>query len=134
MSDIELYPELVKDRQDTYNSLTDLAGINIFTDEFREISNQVKEAKVKYEQKIKEEVFAEEILQKQNREEKLISQLFINKEETVLQHDYLKNNEGWSFMDTGLVLICVLAVSALYLFFFHDKKSHSSENSFQTKN
>lgn len=121
-SDLELYPETVKDRQDTYSSLTDLAGIDIFTDEFREILKQVKEKRVKYEQSIKEGAFVEELLREQSRDSALTAQLFMNKEETVLRHDYQENSKGWSFMDIGLVLICVLAVSALYLFFFHDKK------------
>lgn len=121
-NELELHPEAVKDRQDTYSSLTDLSGIDIFTDEFRETQREIQEERQEQYQKKKKQVFVEEILREENKDSRLAEKLFLTEEKTILRHEYEKNSMGWPVMEAGLICISVLAVSALYAFFFQDKK------------
>ena len=120
--DIELHPEIVRQRQDTYSSLTDLAGIDIFYDRFQEIIEQVKKEKSEHFEKIEQKVFMDEVIEEYDADIHVVSNLFLGQEEFILRHDYQKNNERMSIMDVSLILITILAVIALYVFFFNDKK------------
>lgn len=121
-NEIELHPEEVKQRQDAYSSLTDLNGIDVFSTEFQNTVKKVIQGKSQKEKEKKEEIFVNKIMVQQDYDIQLSTQLFLNEEELVLSHNYSENNAGWSLMDISLVLIAVLAVSALYLFFFQDRK------------
>ncbi len=121
-NEIELHPEEVKQRQDAYSSLTDLNGIDVFSTEFQNTVKKVIQGKDQKEKEKKEEIFVNKIMVQQDYDIQLSTQLFLNAEELVLSHNYSENNAEWSLMDISLVLIAVLAVSALYLFFFQDRK------------
>ncbi len=121
-NEIELHPEEVKQRQDAYSSLTDLNGIDVFSTEFQNTVKKVIQEKNQKEKEKKEEIFVNKIIIHQDYDIQLSTQLFLNEEELVLSHNYSENNAGWSLMDVSLVLIAVFAVSALYLFFFQDRK------------
>lgn len=121
-NEIELHPEEVKQRQDAYSSLTDLNGIDVFSTEFQNTVKKVIQGKDQKEKEKKEEIFVNKIMVQQDYDIQLSTQLFLNEEELVLSHNYSENNAEWSLMDISLVLIAVLAVSALYLFFFQDRK------------
>lgn len=121
-NEIELHPEEVKQRQDAYSSLTDLNGIDVFSTEFQNTVKKVIQGKAQKEKEKKEEIFVNKIMVQQDYDIQLSTQLFLNEEELVLSHNYSENNAEWSLMDISLVLIAVLAVSALYLFFFQDRK------------
>lgn len=119
---IELHPEEAKHRQDTYSSLTDLSGIDVFSDNFQEIVNQVQEKKSRKFKAMQNEIFTEEVIREQDADAEISSFLFTGQKEQTLLHDYEKSSNGWSVMDISLVLIAILAVSALYIFFFNDRK------------
>ncbi|MCI7042324.1 MAG: hypothetical protein MR992_09460 [Lachnospiraceae bacterium] len=121
-NEIELHPEEVKQRQDAYSSLTDLNGIDVFSTEFQNTVKKVIQGKDQKEKEKKEEIFVNKIMVQQDYDIQLSTQLFLNEEELVLSHNYSENNAEWSLMDISLVLIAVLAVSALYMFFFQDRK------------
>lgn len=121
-SDIELHPETVKQRQDTYSSLTDLEGINIFYDSFQEIVLSHQNAEDNKFKSIAQKVFIDEIVGENSEDMQITSKLFQKQDEIVLKHDYQKENEKTLIIDISLILIAVLAVAALYIFFFNNKK------------
>lgn len=120
--DIELHPELVKQRQDVYSSLTDLYGVDVFTTEFRDIVERVVNERKQREERIGGQVFAEDMLRQQAADTQITEQLFLGQKQNILSPDYKSGSDSWSLMQTGVVLIAVLAVSALYIFIFQDRK------------
>lgn len=119
---IELHPELVKQRQNTYSSLTDLHNIPLFTDEFRVRMETDRQMRKKEEALLRNSTFNQNFIMVQDSDEWLVSQLFAGQQERVLEQEYIQNDTSLSFMDISILLIAVLAVSALYLFVFKDKK------------
>lgn len=119
---VELHPEEAKHRQDTYSSLTDLSGIDVFSDKFQKTVSQVQE-KINHEfEEMQKEIFMEEIIREQDADAEIKSFLFMEQKDQTLLHDYERNTNRWSVMDISLVFIAILAVSALYIFFFNDRK------------
>ncbi|MDO4304366.1 MAG: hypothetical protein Q4D94_10660 [Bacillota bacterium] len=122
-SEIELHPEIAKQRQDTYNSLTDLNGIDVFSTEFRNAVKKVMEERAKELKELEEQVFDEGMIQQKRADTELTDKLFTGQQETILRHDYTKDTKGLSVVDIGMVLIAMLAVCGIYIFFFQDKKA-----------
>ncbi len=122
-SEVELHPEIAKQRQDTYNSLTDLNGIDVFSTEFENAVRRITEEKNQRKQELNGQVFDAEMLRIKGADTELASKLFEGQEETILRHDYTNNVKGLSVMDIGMVVIAVLAVCGIYLFLFQDKKA-----------
>ncbi len=120
--DIKLHPELVKQRQDVYNSLTDLYGVDVFSTEFRNIVESVVNERKQREERIGGQVFAEDMLRQQAADTQITEQLFLGQKQNILSPDYTSASDSWSLVQTGVVLIAVLAVSALYIFIFQDRK------------
>lgn len=120
---IDLNPESVRQRQDTYSSLTDLHGVDVFSDEFKENIDSVKEQRNAEEENLNSSVFIKEINVSDSKDDWLLSQLFYKQEEMILSQNYESTGKGLSVMDVGLVVIAVLAVTALYLVIFSDKKT-----------
>ncbi len=126
-SAIELHPEMVKQRQDTYSSLTDLYGVDVFSDVFQESMDDVYEQIEEDRQWLETMVFVKKATVMENYDTYIREQLFTTQEETVLSQNYMGNDMGVSLMDVSLVLIGILAVTALYLFLFSDKKARRNK-------
>lgn len=122
-SELELHPETAKYRQDTYSSLTDLNGIDVFSEEFQKAVERVLGEENRKKEELENKAFVSEIFTVQGADEELEAKLFLGEEETVLRHDYEKEKDNWSVTDIGMVLFSMLAVAALYLFFFQDRKA-----------
>lgn len=120
--DIVLHPEAVKQRQDVYNSLTDLYGVDVFSTEFQDIVERVSGQRKQREEQIGRQVFAEDMLRQRDAETQVLGQLFLDQKQNILTPDYAGGSDVWPFMHAGVVLIAVLAVSALYIFIFQDRK------------
>lgn len=119
---VELHPEIAKQRQDTYSSLTDLNGIDVF---FTDFENAVRQTTFEKEQKIAElegKMFDGKIIVWESADWQLTEKLFLGQKENILRHDYIQDVNKISFVDIGMVLISMLGVSALYIFFFRDRK------------
>lgn len=121
-SDLELHPETVKQRQDTYSSLTDLAGIEIFYDSFREKAARIQQEQDERSEKRAQKVFVEEMLPKGDSDIQMISNLFTEQEEVVLSPDYQTGNKSAWVIETAMVLIAVSAMLIIYIFFFKNWK------------
>lgn len=120
-SDIELHPEIAKQRQDTYSSLTDLSGIAVFSDEFEILSDKVEQKKVNEDKALQDKVFFSEILSTAGKDDDLLAKVFVEKQEQPLLQDYRKEQYQFSFIEIGLILISVLVMTAVYLFLFQKK-------------
>lgn len=121
--DIVLHPETVKQRQDVYSSLTDLYGIDVFSTEFQKAIERVMGEKRQREEQIGEQVFAGDMLRQRDADTQISEKLFLGQKQSILSHDYKSTSDAWSFMHIGVVLFAVLAVSALYIFIFQDRKA-----------
>ncbi len=121
--ELKLHPETVKYRQDTYSSLTDLNGVDVFSEAFRGSVERVLQERSRREQEVEEEIFVSSVFPSRGAEEQLVSKLFLGQEERVLLHEYEKETGRLSFVDIGMVLASMLAVAALYLFIFQDRKA-----------
>lgn len=122
-SEIELHPEVVKQRQDTYHSLTDLNGIDVFSTEFEASVKAVIGEQIEKLRKLEGQVFDQEPVSPKSTDEELTEKLFTGQQETILRHDYTKDQKGVSVMDIGMVLLAMLAVCGIYMFFFQDRKA-----------
>lgn len=122
-SEIELHPEVAKQRQDTYHSLTDLNGIDVFSTEFEASVKAVIGEKIEKLRKLEGQVFDQEPVSPKSTDEELTDKLFTGQQETILRHDYTKDQKGVSVMDIGMVLLAMLAVCGIYMFFFQDRKA-----------
>lgn len=122
-SEIELHPEVAKQRQDTYHSLTDLNGIDVFSTEFEASVKAVMGEQIEKLRKLEGQVFDQEPVSPKSTDEELTDKLFTGQQETILRHDYTKDQKGVSVMDIGMVLLAMLAVCGIYMFFFQDRKA-----------
>lgn len=122
-SEIELHPEVAKQRQDTYHSLTDLNGIDVFSTEFEASVKAVIGEQIEKLRKLEGQVFDQEPVSPKSTDEELTDKLFTGQQETILRHDYTKDQKGVSVMDIGMVLLAMLAVCGIYMFFFQDRKA-----------
>ena len=120
-SDIELHPEIAKQRQDTYSSLTDLSGIAVFSDEFKMLSEKVKQSQEMKDKELQDKVFFSEILNTAGKDVDLLTKVFMEKQEKPLMQDYSIENALISFIEIGLIFIYVLLMTAVYLFLFQKK-------------
>ncbi|MGN1314269.1 MAG: hypothetical protein ACI4VG_04545 [Lachnospiraceae bacterium] len=119
---IPLQPQAARQRQEVYGSLTDLHQIDLFTDEFRVILQEGKENKQQEEGKRRQLIFGENELQTEGRDDRLIRQLFLKSESRIPSQSYEQTKNRLTFQETAFVLFALMAVSALYLFFFTHKQ------------
>ena len=124
---VELHPELVRQRQDTYNSLTDLNGIDVFFTEFENTVRYVVSERIQELKALEEKMFDGQMTIWEGADGELTEKLFAGQEENILRHDYTQDESRLSFIDIGMVLIAVLGVSALYVFFFRDRKERKKK-------
>lgn len=124
---VELHPELVRQRQDTYNSLTDLNGIDVFFTEFENTVRYVVSERIQELKALEEKMFDGQMTIWEGADGELTEKLFAGQEENILRHDYTQDESRLSFVDIGMVLIAVLGVSALYVFFFRDRKERKKK-------
>ncbi|MBR5798737.1 MAG: hypothetical protein IKY23_01615 [Lachnospiraceae bacterium] len=120
-SDMELHPELARQRQNTHSSLTDLSGIAVFSDEFERTIHQVKQKNEASEKEIKDKLFFGEMMEMSGRDDLLRSRVFAEKKEQSFMQDYQVAENKFSFLEAGLVLGAILGMSAIYLFLFREK-------------
>lgn len=122
-NEIELNPDDVRQRQDTYNSLTDLTKINLFTRTFHDTMEEVKKKENAVYQEIEKKVFTEIINEEKDVDNEILSELFIQQHAITILPDYQKSDNSWSLLEAGVILIAAIAVATLYLFFFTTSKN-----------
>ena len=120
VGNIELNPDTAKDRLDTYSSLTELSGVNIFSDEFRNAKYLREKINENTDLNLKQFIFMKDLIAVN--ENSYSSLLFSGTEKSTIMKNYETNKEGFSFLYISVVLIAVLAMTTLYMFFFYDQK------------
>ncbi len=118
--DIELHPELVKQRQDTYSSLTDISGIAIFSDEFQVKVEQWQKSKYDADAVVYQKVFFGQQINAID-DDSFMQKLFTEQGVEMYLHDYTDTGKKVSFIDIGLVIFSALLMAAVYLFIFGKK-------------
>lgn len=124
---VELHPELAKQRQDTYSSLTDLNGIDVFFTEFENTVRHAASERIQELKALEGKMFDGQMTIWEGTDRELTEKLFAGQEENILRHDYTQAESRLSFVDIGMVLIAVMGVSALYVFFFRDRKERKKK-------
>lgn len=124
---VELHPELARQRQDTYNSLTDLNGIDVFFTDFEDAVRRLAAENVLRWKELGEKMFDGQVKVYESADEELTGKMFAGQEKNILRHDYTQNGNKLSFVDIGMVLIAMLGMSALYIFFFRDRKERKKK-------
>ena len=120
VGNIELNPDTAKSRLDTYSSLTELSGVNIFSDEFRNVKYLREKINENTDLNLKQFIFMKDLIGVN--ENSYSSLLFLGTEKSTIMKNYETNKEGFSFLYISVVLIAVLAMTTLYMFFFYDQK------------
>lgn len=126
-SALELHPDLVRQRQDTYSSLTDLNGIDVFFTDFENAVRHVSSERLQELQKLEGKMFDGQTTVWEGVDRQLAEKLFAGQEENILRHDYVQDGNKLSFVDIGMVLISMLGMSALYVFFFRNRKERKKK-------
>ncbi|MEF9917386.1 MAG: hypothetical protein RR678_10635 [Lachnospiraceae bacterium] len=99
MSDIEINPSVLQERTDTYSSLTDINGANVFTDAYEEkVQNIEKETKLTYDT-VQSKVFVEDVAASSNTFDQVKTQLFTNTGTQVVKEDAASDTS-----DMGIVI------------------------------
>lgn len=124
---VELHPELAKQRQNTYSSLTDLNGIDVFFTEFENTVRHAASERIQELKALEGKMFDGQMTIWEGVDGELTEKLFAGQEENILRHDYTQAESRLSFVDIGMVLIAVMGVSALYVFFFRDRKERKKK-------
>lgn len=120
--DLELHPEEVKGKTDTYTSLTELYGVNIFTKEFEKIKEETNRGKEENRQEIEKQLFLDWNAENGIEEDELTSLLFGQQFEEILMESYEKDVQRINFGEAAMVGVSIAAVIAVYLLFSIDKK------------
>ena len=114
--ELELHPEEVRQRQDTYSSLTDLSQIHLFTSEFKNRMEEKERREEDHYIELSEEVFMQAVRGKGSEELKL--QLFTGEQDQKLLHDYGEISQGSYTFEVLLMSGAILLIVILYAFFF----------------
>lgn len=57
MSDVNVDPSVLNERSESYSSLTDIYGVEVFTDEFTETAEHYQQEQLEKYRKVEEEIF-----------------------------------------------------------------------------
>lgn len=120
VGNIELNPDTAKARLDTYTSLTELSGVNIFSDEFRNAKYLKETIDKNTDLYLNQFIFIKDVIGVN--ENSYSSLLFLGTEKSAITKNYKTVKEVSSFLYFSVVLIAVLAMTTLYMFFFYDQK------------
>ena len=107
-NDLELNTDIVHNRSKTYNSLSDLYGIQLFTDSRMEENEQSAREQEEKEREIKENIFVSRSKTKE-KEQNFIQELFDERMVIVMNQDYEKEiRQERTFFWAGGIMICLL--------------------------
>lgn len=131
-TELELHPENIRTRQDTYSSLTDLYQIDLFTEEFQAVENQVALREHAKTNKLENNIFIKKVAVEEDAYEQLASQLFGGTGVTQLLPSYTEESQQISWINIGMLLLSVFLVIGIYTVFEikgKEKAGHGHNNS-----
>ncbi len=114
-TEIQLNPDEVKQRQDTYNSLTDLSRINLFTEEFQKQITLVEKKKSSNNLFLQANMFIMNPDNEKGMEQEILNGLFTKQNAITLLPDYQRKQKGWSLLESGMVFLSCCFVIMIYI-------------------
>lgn len=125
-NDLELNTDIVHNRYKTYNSLSDLYGIQLFTDQRVEEVKQYTQKQERKEKDIKENIFVNQS-ESEEKEDSLVEGLFSERMVIVMNQDYEQEmKQQQSFFWAGGIII-VLFFGIIWGRYFKKKKNQKIE-------
>lgn len=115
-SDLDLNTEIVHNRKETYTSLSDLYGIQLFTDQRMEENRQYQEKIEQKEKGVTESIFINKTFM-QNVDQQTINKLFAEPLSITKNQDYTNNTmaKNGFFIAGSIIIIGVfIAMTARY--------------------
>ncbi|MDD3361683.1 MAG: type VII secretion protein EssA [Hespellia sp.] len=114
MSDININPSVLQERTDTYSSLTDINGANVFTDAYEEkVQKYEQESKQTYDT-VQEEVFIADVADSGDTYEDVKSQLFTASQTQVVKETSASDSGDMSIavpiIGIAVVMMIILLV------------------------
>lgn len=120
-SEIEINPSVLKERSETYSSLTDVNGADVFTDGYGKLVEEYQQREQQRYSGTAKAVFAEKTEAEPNAEEAVRNQLFMESDAQVIQ----TVPQGSSKIDTRVLpFIGILFVISILLMvhYFKNRK------------
>lgn len=110
-NDLELNTDIVHNRFKTYNSLSDLYGIQLFTDQRTEEIKQYAQKQERKEKDIKENIFVNQSESKE-KEDSLVEELFSERMVIVMNQDYEREmkQEQSLFLAGGIIIFLLFGI------------------------
>lgn len=110
-NDLELNTDIVHNRFKTYNSLSDLYGIQLFTDQRTEEIKQYTQKQERKEKDIKENIFVNQSESKE-KEDSLVEELFSERMVIVMNQDYEREmkQEQSLFLAGGIIIFLFFGI------------------------
>ena len=115
--ELELHPEEVKGKTDTYASLTELYGVDIFTEEFFELTESVRKETALEQEKIENQLFNSWKGDLGVREDTLECYLFQENRVEAYLPSYQAGDNNMGIMEAVMIGIAIAAVIAIYIIF-----------------
>jgi hypothetical protein len=128
---LELRPESVKEKQDAYTSLTDLYGVEVFTNWFEEKVSQEASADAVKDTEITSSVFSGRYDMTDTGKDEIYGLLFTENTSQVLMQDYKNTGREISAFSIFMVGISMLGVLLLYRIFWIEKKGGRRKNAYK---
>lgn len=120
--ELELHPEEVREKTDTYVSLTELYGVDIFTKEFGERKTELILTADKEEIEIEKQLFVLWNGEVGIREDELSEHLFKTQNTEAYLPSYKTTYKAWGITEVIMIGVPVAIVLAIYILFSVDKK------------
>ena len=122
VEDLELHPEEVKGKTDTYTSLTDLYGVDIFTQDFQNKIRKEELEITKYRIRIEKQLFQD--IDEESTEEMnpIVEKMFKGTQEEILMQSYDVESGRINWLESTGVILSVILVMMIYLVFFRKKE------------
>ncbi|MFV0466356.1 MAG: hypothetical protein ACK5ML_09800 [Lachnospiraceae bacterium] len=115
MSGINIDPSILQERSESYSSLTDLNGVNLFTDAYEERISKHKEENISNYQIMETNIFLVDLKQESDLYEQVQMQLFL---ETRTQNvkNVVTRSENITFAFPILIVFCLMMASLLFAY------------------
>lgn len=122
VEDLELHPEEVKGKTDTYTSLTDLYGVDIFTQDFQNKIRKEELEITKYRIRIEKQLFQD--IDEESTEEMnpIVEKMFKGTQEEILMQSYDVESGRINWLESTGVILSVILVMMIYLVLFRKKE------------
>lgn len=126
-SAITLDPSVLHEKDDTYSSLTDENAISLFTDEYENNVEMVRENKLSEEQKLQESLFTADIHIQESADQELKDSLFLSSTQPLKKQDYVPPID-YSFLGYAGIALAFMIGVVIAVSFFDRKKRKVHKN------